>query len=435
MNTTQERIARARGRERGAGSKPIPAPRSLPLAINQALTPMLTSQKDQFNLPDGIHYLNCATRAPFSRLVEQTGHETLIKHANPFGLRPDDFFSDAIRVRTLFSQLINNRNVGTPDPERIAVVPSVSYGMAVVARNLSKKPGIQAGQHIVLIGDEFPSDVYAWGRVCAELGLSISTVSMPDGFPKGPAWNERLVDAITADTALVVVPPVHWMYGIRFDLEAIGQRAREVGAWLVIDGTQAIGALPFDLTVVQPDAIVCAGYKWLMGPYSLGLAYYGPAFDDGIPLEEGWMNRLDSNQFHRLMDYQPVYRPKAYRYNVGEHSHFLQMPMLEASLTQLIDWQPIRIQEYTKNLMADAWPILEQLGCYVEPENGSRGRSHHLVGLWLPAHADPMTIQHALQAENVSVSARARVLRIAPHVYNTPDDVDALVNVLTTVLK
>ena len=392
-------------------------------------TPLLSCQKDQFSLPDGVHYLNCATRSPFSRAVEQAGHNTLAQHVNPFGLRPDDFFTGAIRVRALFSTLINN-----PDPDRIAVVPSVSYGMAVVARNLVQKPGIRAGQKIVLIGDEFPSDVYAWGRVCNELRLTITTVGMPDGFPKGPIWNERLFEAIDVHTAVVVVPPVHWMYGTRFDLEALGQRARDVGAWLVIDGTQAIGALPFDLSTIQPDAVVCAGYKWLLGPYSLGLAYFGSAFDDGVPLEEGWMNRLDSNQFHRLMEYQPVYRPKAYRYNVGEHTHFLQMPMLEAALTQLIDWQPARIQTYTKNLLADAWPALEELGCCLEPENGRVGRCHHLVGLWLPDYTDPMAIQQALQKENVSVSARARVLRIAPHLYNTTDDVDTLVRVLTTVL-
>jgi selenocysteine lyase/cysteine desulfurase len=402
-------------------------------------TSFLPAQTDHFSLPEGIHYLNCATRAPFSKAVEQVGHQALTKQANPFGLRPDDFFSDAIRVRNLFSQLINNREAGdtadqTLAPDRIAVIPSVSYGMAVVARNLFRKPGIRAGQRIVLIDAEFPSDVYAWDRVCAELGLTIKTVPMPDSFPKGPTWNDRLLDAIGPDTALVVVPPVHWMYGIRFDLEAIGQRAREVGAWLAIDGTQSVGALPFDLATVQPDALICAGYKWLMGPYSLGLAYYGPAFDDGIPLEEGWMNRLDSNQFHRLMDYQPAYRPGAYRYNVGEHTHFLQMPMLETSLTQLLDWQPTRIQSYTQHLMADAWPALEKLGCQIEPENGNQGRCHHLVGLWLPEKADPMAVQQALLAQNVSVSARASVLRIAPHLYNTPDDVDALVNVLTNVL-
>ena len=389
----------------------------------------LNAQNHQFSIPEGIHYLNCATRSPFSRAVEQAGHDALTRHSNPFGLHPDDFFSGAVRVRALFSELI-----GASDSDRIAVIPSVSYGMGVVARNLSRKPGIRPGQRIVLVGGEFPSDVYAWDRVCTELGLTVTVVDMPADFPKGPAWNERLLDAIGPDTALVVMTAVHWMYGIRFDLETVGQRARDVGAWLAIDGTQSIGALPFDLDAVRPDAVICAGYKWLMGPYSLGLAYYGPAFDDGIPLEEGWMNRLDSNQFHRL-DYQPAYRPKAYRYNVGEQSHFIQMPMLEMALTQLLDWQPKRIQDYAKNLLSDAWPALESLGCRVEPANGSVGRSHHLVGLWLPDHADPMAVSQALQAENVSVSARARVLRIAPHLYNTPADVDALVGVLTGVLK
>ncbi|MBN8821386.1 MULTISPECIES: aminotransferase class V-fold PLP-dependent enzyme [unclassified Spirosoma] len=392
-------------------------------------TTPLGSQKHQFSLPQPIHYLNCATRAPFSRAVEQAGHTALSQQADPFGLKPDDFFTGAVRVRALFSELINN-----PDPERIAVVPSVSYGMGVVARNLHRKSGIRAGQKIVMISDEFPSDVYAWDRVCTELGLTVVTVAMPAEFPKSELWNQRLLDAIDANTALVVVPPVHWMYGIRFDLETISKRVRNVGSWLVIDGTQAIGALPFDLEAIQPDAVVCAGYKWLMGPYSMGLAYFGSAFDEGIPLEESWMSRLDSNQFHKLMDYQPVYRPKAYRYNVGEHTHFLQMPMLETALTQLIDWQPSRIQAYAKTLLADAWPILEKFGCRIEPESDTTGRSHHLVGLWLPEQTDPMTVQQALLKKNVSVSARARVLRIAPHVYNDANDVDALVEVLSETL-
>ncbi|WP_338869324.1 aminotransferase class V-fold PLP-dependent enzyme [Spirosoma sp. SC4-14] len=392
-------------------------------------TTLLNCQNDQFSLPEGLHYLNCATRAPLSQVVEQAGYEAIRRETNPFGLRPDDFFSGAIRVRELFSELINN-----PDPDRVAVIPSVSYGMAVVARNLPNKPGIRRGQTILLVGAEFPSDVYAWDEVCRELGLQIRTIDMPTEFPKGPLWNEQILDAIGPDTALVVVPPVHWMYGIRFDLETIAQRVREVGAWLAIDGTQAVGALPFSLATIRPDALICAGYKWLMGPYSMGLAYYGSAFDDGIPLEESWMNRLDSNLFHRLTDYQPAYRPKAYRYNVGEHTHFVLMPMLEAALTQLLNWTPERIQAYDQELMKDAWPALEKLGCRVEPINSNQGRSCHLVGLWLPDHADPMAVQQALLARKVSVSARARVLRIAPHLYNTPDDVDALVGVLTEVL-
>ncbi len=405
--------------------------------MNSALAlPPLTCQKAEFSLPAHIHYLNCATRSPVSHTVAQAGHNAIDKQRNPFGLYPDAFFTGAERVRTLFSELVN-----TNDPERIAIIPSVAYGMGVVARNLFRKPGVGRGQKIVLVGGEFPSDVYAWDRVCAELGLTVAVVNMPtpgvespDEFPVGPAWNEQLLNAIDANTVLVVVPPTHWVYGIRFDLEAVGQRARDVGAWLAVDGTQSVGALPFDLASVRPDALICAGYKWLMGPYSLGLAYFGPAFDDGVPLEESWANRIDSNLFHRLTEYQPQYRPKAFRYNMGEASNFTQMPMLEAALTQLLTWQPARIQDYTKTLMAHAWSELEKLGCRVEPETGARGRSHHLVGLWLPERADSMAIAQALQQENVAVSARARLLRVAPNVYNDAADADALVRVLQQVL-
>ncbi|NBC06158.1 MAG: aminotransferase class V-fold PLP-dependent enzyme, partial [Bacteroidetes bacterium] len=87
------------------------------------------------------------------------------------------------------------------------------------------------------------------------------------------AWNEAILDAIDERTALVSLAHVHWADGTLFDLPAIRQRATEAGALLVIDGTQSVGALPFDIQEIQPDALICAAYKWLMGPYTTGLAY------------------------------------------------------------------------------------------------------------------------------------------------------------------
>ncbi|WP_375444488.1 aminotransferase class V-fold PLP-dependent enzyme [uncultured Fibrella sp.] len=387
----------------------------------------LTCQRSQYTYPADAHYLNCATRAPLSKSVTQAGLDAIQQQTNPMGLTPDDFFSGGVAVRHLFAQLINQ-----PDPDRIAIIPSISYGMAVVARNLPNKPGLRPGQRIVLTGGEFPSDVYAWDRVRVTEQLTIHTVDMPGKstpgtLPAAEAWNEAILAAITTDTALVVVPMVHWMYGTRFDLEAIGERCRDVGAWLAVDGTQSVGAMPFNWQRIQPDALVCASYKWLMGPYSMGLACYGPAFDGGIPLEEAWMNRLDSNQFHRLAEYQPAYRSGAYRYNVGEHTHFTQMPMMEAALRQILDYQPERIQQYCRNLMADALPELEALGYGIEP---AAGRGHHLLSIRVPANADPMAISNSLLARNVSVSARAQAIRISPNVYNSEADVRALVEAL-----
>ena len=376
-----------------------------------------------FNLPADVHFLNCATRGPFSKAVEEAGIAA-IQNFTPaiHNIKPDDFFEAAWRVRALFSQLINN-----PDSERVAVIPSVSYGMAIVAQNLHRKPNLRAGQHILLVGEEFPSDVYAWQRVCEQLSLEIKTIQQPQVEKMGAEWNARLLEAINADTALVVVPHVHWQSGVKFDLETISKRAKSFGALLAVDGTQSVGALDFDLQKIQPDALLCVAYKWLMGPYSLGLAYFGEFFDGGIPLEETWMGRVDSNLFYKLTDYQPVYRPKAYRYNVGEHSHFIQMPMLEVALRQKLEWTPAAIQSHCQALWNGILPALHQKGILLDPESD---RAHHLVGLRLPEGSDGLKIQNALAERKVIVAARGGNIRISPHLYNSTEDMAALVAAL-----
>ena len=134
-----------------------------------------------------------------------------------------------------------------------------------------------------------------------------------------------------------------------FNLEQIRKRTRDVGALLIIDGTQSVGVLPFDVKKIQPDALVCAGYKWLLGPYSIGLAYYGEYFDDGKPIEESWLNRMDSEDFSALVNYQASYQSGALRYDVGEHSNFVLVPMLIKSIKQLNQWGVANAQEYIKS--------------------------------------------------------------------------------------
>ncbi len=381
----------------------------------------------RFNLPEGVHFINCATRGPFSNAVEKAGTEAILQFSPKIHqIRPDHFFEGAWVVRELFSQLIH-----CPDKERIAIVPSVSYAMAVVARNLHRKPGLRAGQHILLLGEEFPSDVYAWSRVCRELSLTMKTIAMPDAEALGREWNARILEAINKDTALVVLPHVHWQYGVKFDLVQIAARTKQVGALLAIDGTQSVGALDFDLQTIKPDMLVCAAYKWIMGPYGMGLTYFGEFFDGGIPLEESWMAREESNVFYKLTEYRETYRPKAYRYNVGEHSHFIQMPMLEVALREKLEWGSEAIQEHCRRLWERPVQQLTSLGLKFEPE---AERAHHLVGIRLPENTDVLKIQQALEAGKVIVAARGQGIRVAPHLYNHPADMNALVEALTQAL-
>ena len=217
----------------------------------------LECQKDAFSLPAGSHYLNCAYMSPLPRIVEEAGSRGMLRKRNPALLEPDDFFRESQEVRTLFSGLIN-----APDPNSIAILPSVSYGVGVAARNTP----IESGQNIVLLHEQFPGNVYAWRRLAAETGAEIRMVGPGEGPHRGRDWNDRIQESIDARTGVVALAPVHWTDGTAFDLEAIGARAREVGAALVVDGTQSVGALPIDVQALRPDALIVASYKWLLGP-------------------------------------------------------------------------------------------------------------------------------------------------------------------------
>jgi selenocysteine lyase/cysteine desulfurase len=380
---------------------------------------MLTSQRHLFSLPEGEHYLNCAYLSPLARPVEEAGIAALLRRRDPTSIRAEDFFTDADRARALFARLVN-----APDPARVALIPAVSYGMAAVAKNLS----LRAGQHVVVAHAQFPSNVYPWRRLCADTGAEMRAVAPPAGSPRrGEEWNARLLEAIDGDTALVALGNVHWADGTRFDLERIGARAREVGAVFAIDATQSVGAMPFDLQRIQPDALVCATYKTMMGPYGLGVAWYGPRFDGARPLEETWLGRLGSEDFSALVDYEDEYQPGATRFDVGGRTSLVYVPMLIAALEMLLGWGPENVQAYCRALMSDAVAEARTLGYVVEDE---AWRGWHMFGLRLPERVDAARLQALLRERRVTVSLRGDAVRVAPAVYNEAADVNALLDAL-----
>ncbi len=351
--------------------------------------------------------------SPLSRRVEAAGIAGIRRKQVPSDIQPADFFEDVDRVRGLFAKLVN------APAERIAVVPSASYGLGIVARNVT----LSARQNVVTVHHQFPANVYPWRRLCAETGAELRVVQPPEGSHRGDRWNTAILSAIDEATGLIAVGNVHWSYGTIIDLDTIGERAREVGAVLVVDGTQSVGAMPFDVERVRPDALVCAAYKWLTGPYAIGAAYFGPRFDDGVPLEETWIGRKGSEDFGGLVQYQDDYRPGAARYDVGETSNFILVPMLVSALEQVLEWGPSNIAVYTRDLMNDFLIDAVDAGFGVEePE----WRAPHLFSLGLQAGQDVRDLHAALAAQNVFVSARGDVLRISPHLYNDEDDVMAL---------
>lgn len=383
---------------------------------------MLNCQKHLFSLESHFHYINGAYMSPMLKSVEIAGFEGITKKARPYRLTIPDFFGQVEELRALFAQLVN-----ASEPKQIALIPSVSYGMAIVGHNLKAKKG----QNIVVADAQFPSNVYPWRTLAHEKGLKIKTVSYPSVQEgRGALWNQQILDAIDFDTALVALSHVHWANGTLFNLKKIGERAHEVGALFVIDGTQSVGALPIDVQEMGIDALICAGYKWLMGPYSQGYAYFNEKFGDGKPIEENWINRKNSEDFANLVNYQDAYQPYSMRYDVGERSNFILVPMAMAAIRQLLDWGVDNIQNYCYNLTKDAISLWRDKGYWVEEE---AWRSSHLFGIQMPEGISVEKLQQKLKERNISVSVRGDFIRISPNVYNDARDISVLTDVLTSI--
>ncbi|NIT59901.1 MAG: aminotransferase class V-fold PLP-dependent enzyme, partial [Aliifodinibius sp.] len=374
------------------------------------------------SLSDDHHYLNCSFLSPLLKRVEEAGIQGIKGKNRPWETTPDHFFEDSNILRSLFAKLVN-----APNAKDIAVMPAVSYGLATVAKNIDPNKG----SSIVIAGEQFPSNVYAWKRFCKDHDCHLRVIEPPESFEnRGQQWNEKLLDAIDSNTLLVALGNVHWTDGTLYDLKSIGTKTQKNDAYFVIDGTQSVGAMPIDVQEIKADALICAGYKWLMGPYAITLGYFGPKLQNGIPLEEGWIVRKNSEDFSGLVDYEDDYQPGAQRFDMGERSNFVLVPMMIEALKQILDWGPQNIQTYCEQLTTDLENDLPEYGYQIEDP---KWRAGHMFGIRLPASVSLKKLQQQLDQHNIHVSVRGSAVRISPNVYNDQQDIAMLYNVLKDV--
>jgi selenocysteine lyase/cysteine desulfurase len=366
---------------------------------------LIPCQRDLFDIPEGVAYFDCAKMSPLSRAAIEAGRRGLERKAHPWHVRAEHFFDQSDEVRALFARLIGAA------PDDIAIVPSVSYGMATVMANVP----VAAGQKIVTLAEDFPSGILASRALAQRAEARVVTVGRPEGD-----WSAALLEAIDRDTALVVAPHTHWVCGTLIDVEAIGRRCRSVGAALVLDTTQSTGALPLDLAAVDPDYLIATSYKWLLGPYSLGFLYVAPRHQQGRPLEEAWIVRRNAHDFRSLSDYEDGFAPGARRFDMGERANFALLPVAGAAIEQLLEWGVGNIAE---TLGAATAAIEARLG--ERSVTGQTGRAPHFLSVRFP-DGPPEGIEERLAAADVHVSLRGERMRITPHLYNDQSDSDRL---------
>jgi selenocysteine lyase/cysteine desulfurase len=371
--------------------------------------------RELFEVPDGIAYFNTASLAPPLRSVRVAGEAALERQSAPWRLNSKDWFPDVERLRGLFAQIIGC------DSDGVALVPASSYGLAVAAANLDAEPG----QRVLVLDEEYPSGIYTWRAFVRRTGAELHTVRRQEG----QSWSDAILAALDERAAIVWLPNVHWTNGALIDLVAVCERIHELGAALVLDVSQSAGAMPIDLVKLRPDFLVAVGYKWLLGPMSIGYLYVDERHRDGEPIEHNWISRAGSENFARLVDYTDEFEPGARRFDVGERTNFMLTPMAIAALEQILDWSV----HYIESSLARITAAIEKAARERDLAALAAGqRGPHMIGIELPAQGREELVEE-LAARDVYTAPRSSWLRVAPHLHTTEADIDQLFAALDAV--
>ncbi|MEO8134252.1 MAG: aminotransferase class V-fold PLP-dependent enzyme [Betaproteobacteria bacterium] len=380
---------------------------------------ILPSQRHLFDIPERIAYFNCAYYSPQLNESQVRLVAGVQAKGRPWERIPGDFFDDAETIRRSCSELFGG------DADGYAVVHSASYGLSTAARAI--EPHLKPGDRILVMADEFPSNVLPWQRTARETGASLVTVAAPDNGN----WTQAVLDRIEPGVKVVAASTCRWTDGAHVDLQPISKACIDHGIALVVDATQSLGAIPCSMAEIAPDFLVAAGYKWLLGPYGFGMLYVSARWRGARPLEESWLARLNADNFTALADYSDAYMSGARRFETGEKCTPTILPGAIAALEQIKAWGIDNIAATLSAVNARIAGHLERLGFELPPE---AQRSAHMFGALIPATYRGNLVAELRQRE-IYVSQRGNALRFAPHLHVNQQDVDRMLDVLDALTK
>jgi selenocysteine lyase/cysteine desulfurase len=377
---------------------------------------MLACQRELFVLPRQIAYFDAAFISPIPRAAMEAGTVGTAVKAEPWKMSINSYYDDVEEARALAASMIGAR------ADDIAIVAATSYGMAVAAANIPVAPG----SAILLMENEHTSHRYIWHQLAGDKNAHVRVVQKPDHGD----WTAAILAAIhhcDVPIAIVAGTMVHWFEGIAVDLEAVAAATRAAGARLVVDGTQWVGALPFDVAKVKPDFMAFATYKFLLGPYRLAFLYADERWhDEGRPIEHHSWNRVggDRSDFYKVD--VPAFRPGARRYDMGERADFAVLPVAIEAMKLLNQWGIANSFERLRHLNTLIWDeaVKRKLIASVNPL-----RTPHISILDVGERV-PGDLEQTLKKNGVHITVRGSKLRISPHVYNDEADIALLFDTL-----
>lgn len=373
------------------------------------LRPLLNRAGD-FGPFEGRVWLNCAHQAPLPRCAAEAAREAVGWKERPWELTTARFTGVPQRLRQALARLIGAAS------RDVILANSASYGLHLLANGIDW----HSGDEVLCMKGDFPSDILPW------LGLERLGVVVRQLQPRGRVLGADEVDAaIGPRTRLLCTTWVHSFSGHGIDLDAVGAVCRARGVLFIANVSQALGARPLDVGTAPVDGLVCAGWKWLCGPYATGFCWLRPELRDSLIYNQSyWLSLLTSDDLGQdSLDLTLAEDVGGRRYDVFGTANFFNFTAFAAAVEYLLAIGIETIEAHDQALVAR---LLEGLPRdrfdILSPE--TRPARSTLVLISAKDKGRNRAIYDGLAAAGIHVAFRAGSLRLSPHVYNTPYDID-----------
>lgn len=379
-------------------------------------TALATDYRSEFADFEGVAYLDAALQGPMPLAAAREAQAALEWKKHPYRLPDSAYFDLPDRIREKVGRVIGAH------PSEIAVTTGASAGLAAVAAGIDWKPGDE-----VLVGrGEFPAHFSTWLRYEQAGKLRVRIVE-----PRGQFISaDDYIECIGPRTRLISASLVRFDNGARLDAARVGRACEKVGAALILDLSQCAGAIQLNIRGLGASMAVCSGYKWLLGPYGTGFFWIASEWVGRLPLGAVYFMALEgAREFHAMPTGNLRPAPGARRWDSAETANFTNLAAFDSSLDFVLRMGTDAVQRSIDSLVTEIIEGLPQTSCVLaSPAERERRGPYVCVSARDPK--DTAALYDEAREAKISVSLRENALRIAPHIYNTAEDISRLMAIL-----
>ena len=379
-------------------------------------SPITDYHHEWFEIEDAT-YLNLAAQSPMPKVAHRAVQTAIEWKKFPHRITDAAYFDVPNRIRASIAKLIGGQS------DEVALTTGASTGMSAVAYGLTWKPG----DEILTAKGEFPLQYATWKPMEAREGIVMKVIAPRERFLTA----DDFLAAMTPRTRLVSVSLVRFDNAVLLDAARIAAACHAQGALLLLDVSQACGAIPMNVDALGADFLVSAGYKWLLSPYGTGFFWARNEHTDKMrPGPFYWAAAKGAENFGSLSfeDPQPV--RGARRWDMAETSNYFNFAAMDASLQFVLQLGPETVQAHNRKLIDLLFERLPKDRCVpASPLDSAQRGTYGCFAARTPERT--AALYEKLRKENVIVSLREGNIRVSPHVYNTEQDIDRLIAAIT----